>query len=319
MKQNLSFDLNQLANIFSFDRQSLHGLFDHIKNGVTITDADSKIIFVNRGFTEITGYSFEEAIGENPGMLHSGKHKREFYNKMWEDIISKGYWEGEIWNRTKQGHIYPEILTINRIHSEQENKTFYIAIFNDISYLEEDAKSEFNLAFYDPLTHLPNRNLLKDRFEQIERQLIRVHYNEKPAFSQTAVLFMDLNKFKSVNDTYGHLAGDALLIHVAKILQDSVRQSDTVARIGGDEFIVLMPSLNDTSNVREFEQRFLKSLQKPLVFKEHKIQADISIGATFYPDDAKKFEQAIEQSDKAMYHAKKNHLGLTFFKDLPSD
>jgi len=307
-----------LSELINFDARCIEGIFGSINNGIIITDENAKILYVNPAFSRITGYAFDEVIGGNPGMLHSGIHNQAFYESMWQQILSKGYWQGEIWNRNKSGTVYPEMLTISRIKDSVHEKYYYIAVFEDIGFILMDQTEQYNLAFYDPLTLLPNRNLLRDRFEQIKTHLERMNYKKESleTSKQLAVLFLDLNKFKPVNDTYGHILGDMLLKHVAKVLKKAVRKIDTVCRFGGDEFVILLPDIRNKENVIELCKRMNKGLNIPVTLKGIKITPYISIGIAFFPEEANNYEEAINSADKAMYHAKKNKLDYYFYHDL---
>jgi len=251
-------------------------IFDYINNGITITDKNSSIIYTNPTFTKITGYSKEEAKGENPGILHSGRHKHDFFKEMWQKIMTNGFWEGEIWNRRKSGEIYPEYLTVSKIPQGDPDDFLYIAVFSDISYLKKDISKKLHLAFYDPLSELPNRNLFLDRVHQsIE--------DTKNDSDIIAVFYMDLDKFKAVNDTYGHCVGDQLLKVVGKRLAAAVKSGDTIARVGGDEFTALLTTVVDEASAFHFAQRILNSIEKPFVIDGHTIHISISIGMSFFP------------------------------------
>ncbi|MBX9786734.1 MAG: diguanylate cyclase [Alphaproteobacteria bacterium] len=274
-------------------------IFDYINNGVTITDKISTILYTNSAFTRITGYSQEEAKGDNPGMLHSGRHDKKFYENMWAQIINQGFWEGEIWNRRKSGEIYPEYLTISKVPQENENEFLYIAIFSDITFLKEDIDKKLHLAFFDPLTKLPNRNLYLDRVRQSTEN------TKRTTGKLVAVFYMDLDKFKSVNDTYGHYVGDELLNFVGMRLSSIVRKGDTIARIGGDEFTVILTNIHDKQSASHFAERIIEAIERPFIIEGHKIEISISIGISFYPDDTDNIDVLLANADEAMYKAKK--------------
>ena len=200
---------------------------------ILVTQSDGSILQVNSAFTNITGYSEEEVIGKNPNILASGKHSAEFYQQMYKTLNSKGKWQGEIWNRRKNGEIYPEWLVITAVRSESEELTQYVGIFSDISDKKQAEKIIRNLAYYDPLTNLANRRLLLDRLEQ------EVSVSKR---RQTfgALIFLDIDKFKILNDSLGHAVGDELLIQVARRIKEHIREEDTACRFGGDEFVILI-------------------------------------------------------------------------------
>ncbi|MDR3492390.1 MAG: sensor domain-containing diguanylate cyclase [Gammaproteobacteria bacterium] len=297
-KKHLIIDLDQQPNIF-----------DYIQNGITITNKDSTILYTNPSFTRITGYTKEEAQGNNPGVLHSGHHGKDFYETMWKDIEGKGYWEGEIWNRRKTGEIYPEYLTISKIIQDNSNQFFYMAIFSDISYLKEDISKKLHLAFYDPLTELPNRNFYLDHVNKTIE-----HAKTETGKAKTKVVFyMDLDKFKHVNDTYGHLIGDQLLKMVGKRLGSITRKGDTIARIGGDEFAAIITSDCDKDSIKNLAKRIVISLEEPFLIEDHNINISISIGISFYPNDTVNIETLLSNADQAMYIAKKTGTKIKFF------
>lgn len=275
-------------------------IFDYIKNGITITNQHSIIIYTNPAFTTITGYTSEDVMGKSTGMLHSGRHDDTFYKSMWKNINEKGFWEGEIWNRKKSGTIFPEYLTISRIEQDDVNDFLYIAVFSDISFLKEDISKKLHLAFYDPLTELPNRNLYMDRVNKIIEDA-KTSVNKK-----VVVFFMDLDKFKQVNDTHGHCVGDKLLKMVGQRMASITRESDTVARIGGDEFAAIITSNCDKEAVIAFAQRIVEHLERPFQIDEHEVNISISIGISFYPNDASDLDVLLKNADQAMYIAKKD-------------
>lgn len=304
-------DRTQARILINLEERPL--IFDYVNNGVAITDKKSTILYTNPAFTKITGYTSSEAIGGNPGMLHSGKHNKKFYQNMWQSILTHGFWEGEIWNRRKSGEIYPEFLTISTLPHENKDDLLYIAIFSDISFLKEDAVHKYDLAFYDPLTKLPNRRLYMER---LHRQ-IEASKKNKP--TEIAVFYMDLDKFKEANDTYGHYAGDQLLKQVGKRLSSIVRKEDTIARLGGDEFTALLKIEGDRGFAEKFAKRILKEVEKPFRVGKHKIEVSISIGISFYPQDSEHADDLLIQADEAMYVAKRTNKGIAFYHTLNDD
>lgn len=299
--------IKNLDNHFLINLERDPILFDAINNGITITDKYSSIIYTNAAFTKITGYSKEEAKGQNPGILHSGRHNEKFFKNMWQKIITQGYWEGEIWNRRKSGEIYPEFLTISKIQHVNSDDCFYIGIFSDISFLKKDLKKNLHLAFYDPLTHLPNRSLYLNRINHL------IESNKRSKIP-LAIFYMDLDKFKLVNDTYGHCVGDKLLAIAGKRLASTVRKGDTIARVGGDEFTAILTNVENKVSATQFAQRILKTIEKPFLIEGHTIHISISIGVSFYPDDADTIEKLLTNADKAMYKAKKSGTKIAYSK-----
>ncbi len=301
---------NELAKNAMFDLKELDNelvIFDLITNGIVVTDENSTIVYANPAYEKITGYTIEEVKGKNPGMLHSGRHDKNFYQLMWRSIIEKGYWEGEIWNRRKSGEIYPEILTITKLKKKKTDGFFYIGIFSDITFMQHDTQKKLYLAFYDPLTELPNRNLFLDR---IKKNMEFKENSEKKAF---AVFYMDLDRFKAVNDNYGHCVGDSLLALVGKRLALITRAGDTIARIGGDEFAVIMTSDCNQETALHFAKRIISHIEEPFIIDNVHVSISISVGICFYPSDADTLETLLTYADRAMYKAKKTGTKIEFY------
>jgi diguanylate cyclase (GGDEF)-like protein/PAS domain S-box-containing protein len=270
--------------------------------GMMITDANGTILRVNRAFTNITGYSAEEAIGKNPRMLKSGRHDAAFYATLLESITTTGSWEGEIWNRRKNGHVYPEHLTVTAVKGSEDIVSNYVATLTDIT-LNKAAEDEIrHLAFYDPLTRLPNRRLLVDRFRQALASSAR-------SGRTGAILFIDLDNFKTLNDTLGHDIGDLLLQQVAHRLESCVREGDTVARLGGDEFVVMLEDLSArkneaTTHTEAVGNKILATLNQPYQLASHVYLNSPSIGATLFNGNLQTIDELMKQADIAMYQAK---------------
>lgn len=265
--------------------------------GILITDAQGRIESVNPAFEDVTGYSEEEVVGHKPSMLQSGRHGPEFYEAMWRELAETGSWRGEIWNRRKNGQVFPELLTITAITDEEGRTTHYAGIFSDISNLKENEERIKAQAYYDPLTDLPNRRLFDDRLA-----MAVAHAHRQG--TRLAVLFLDLDRFKQVNDSLGHNAGDELLKTVTERLHASVREDDTVARMGGDEFIVLAADFEDPDQVAHTAQRILKAFRKPLTVQGTELHVTASIGISLYPDDGTEAETLVQNADAAMYRSK---------------
>lgn len=272
------------------------------QDGIFVTDADSVILRVNRAFTELTGYTAEEVIGQTPALLRSGHHDTEFYKQMWRALVEEHYWQGEIWNRRKDGEIYPEWLTITAVLDTEQRISHFVAVFNDITQRKMAEEQILQLAFYDPLTHLPNRRLLMDRTHQAK-------LNSSRTGQYGAVLFMDLDQFKTLNDTQGHDIGDLLLIEVAGRLMDCVRKIDTVARLGGDEFVLLLEELGETpdqaaANAQMIGEKVLNALRQPYLLKQYEYRTSASIGISLFYNNDVSLETLFKQADTAMYEAK---------------
>ena len=272
------------------------------QQGVMITDKDANILRVNKAFTEITGYSQEQVMGKNPRILSSGRHDQAFYQALWDQLLSTGRFEGELWNRRQNGEIYPEWQTITAVKNDAAEVNYYVCVFSDITE-KKNAESKIHaMAFYDSLTNLPNRRLLLDRFDQ-ELATAKRHKQ----FG--AVLFLDLDHFKSLNDSQGHLAGDELLIQVATRLVSMLREEDTPARLGGDEFVVLLHAASESvSTVVDqawvVAEKIKDTLNEPFVLNANPYQLSTSIGIALFPDNHKSPETILQQADTAMYRSK---------------
>ncbi|WP_300273079.1 EAL domain-containing protein [Halomonas sp.] len=272
-------------------------VIDASLEGIMITDARGRIEFINPAFTHLTGYTLEEVSGRTPAVLSSGRHDAAFYAEMWDTLQERGYWRGEIWNRRKSGQLYLELLTITAIRDERGQATHYAALFSDITHIRENEEQVRRLAYYDPLTQLPNRRLLEDRLSLA----IRHSHRQR---QRLAVVFVDLDHFKQVNDSLGHAAGDALLVEVAKRLQGALREDDTLARLGGDEFIVLLPEVGKIEAAQQVVQRLIDSISTSFRMGGHDFRIGCSLGISLYPDDADSVELLIQYADAAMYRAK---------------
>lgn len=271
--------------------------FNSTNEAITITDAKGKVIEVNPAFTRITGYERSEVLGKNPRVLKSGRHDEEFYQAMWKSIVKTGNWRGEIWNRNKYGVIYPEILSVTSVKNEKNEVTNYVAVFSDIGQIKEQEQKLQKMAYYDSLTNLPNRVLLMDRINQSKLQAQRKQ-------NIVAICFMDLDGFKPVNDTFGHEAGDKVLVELSNRLVKELRGGDTISRLGGDEFVFLFLGLEHKEECYHLIQRVMKLVSMPFIFDDEQVTLSASIGITFYPDDDMNAEALLRHADHAMYQAK---------------
>ena len=280
---------------------------------ILITDTNANIIRVNQAFQDITGYSSEEVLGKNPRILSSGRQDKAFYAAMWQQLLATGSWTGEMWDKRKSGQVYPKWLTITAVKNEQGETTEYVAIFSDITARKQAEEEIRNLAFYDSLTRLPNRRLLLDRFRLALSVSARSnHYG--------AVLFLDMDKFKTLNDTLGHDYGDLLLVEVAQRIQSCVREVDTVARLGGDEFVVLIEEIS--TNAEEVSQKVAliaekirTSLAAPYKLKGHEHHSSPSIGVCLYRGNEESVDALLKHADLAMYQAKDSGRNAVRFFD----
>lgn len=268
------------------------------QDGMIVTDADTVILRVNGAFSRITGYPAEEAIGQTPRILGSDRHDSAFFTAMWEAILNNGAWHGEIWNQRKNGEVYPAQLTISSVTGSGGQITHFVATMHDITKRKQLEEEVQQLAFYDPLTHLPNRRLFQDRLNQA---LIRA----KRAQTRMALLFIDLDKFKPINDQHGHEVGDWVLRTVARRIESCIRASDMVARIGGDEFLVLLPDLQSCDDSLAVAEKIRAELDKPFITPSQlSLHASSSIGIAIYPDHAATEQDLLRFGDHAMYQVK---------------
>lgn len=273
-------------------------VFSHTREGITITDREGTILDINEAFTRITGYSREDIIGQNPRVLNSGRQNAAFYQAMWDALKNQGHWSGEIWNRRKNGEVLAELLTISAVRDARGVIQQYVGLFSDITERKAYEAQLEHLAHFDALTHLPNRSLLADRLHQAMAQ-------EQRRGKKLVVVFLDLDGFKAVNDSHGHEAGDQLLIALARRLKEALREGDTLARIGGDEFVAVLTDLEDTAASVPLLKRLLAAAALPVQINDLSLQVSASLGVSFYPQaqdmDA---DQLLRQADQAMYQAK---------------
>lgn len=273
------------------------------QEGMMVNDAKKNILRVNKAFTKISGFMFEEVVGQAPRLLSSAHHHEDFYDSMWQNIESTGYWEGEVWNRRKNGEVYPQHLTITAVKADNGVVTNYVATFTDVT-LRNAAEAEINnLAFYDVLTRLPNRRLLIDRLNHALATSARLGWGG-------ALLFLDLDHFKTLNDTLGHDVGDLLLRQVADRLSECVRESDTVARLGGDEFVVMLEDLSNhpleaASQAEAIAHKILLSISQPYQLGLSSYQTSASIGVVLFSENEHAQDVLLKHADIAMYQAKK--------------
>lgn len=272
-------------------------VFTHAREGIAITDATGSIVEVNDTFTHITGYGHDEALGRNLRMLQSGRQLPEFYVAMWNALREEGYWHGEIWNRRKTGEAYAELLTISAVRDAAGVAQNYVALFSDITPMKEQQQQLERIAHFDALTGLPNRVLLADRMKQAMSQSQRRNQS-------VAVVYLDLDCFKLVNDAHGHQIGDELLIALSERMKGALREGDTLSRIGGDEFVVVLVDLEQISDSEPVLERLLQAASSLIPVGSLVLQVSASVGVTFYPQDAADADQLMRHADQAMYLAK---------------
>lgn len=271
--------------------------FESTFEGILVTNADRVIESVNPAFTQITGYQAQEVIGKTPAMLASGRHDAAFYNEMYQALQETGHWQGEICNRRKNGEAYVEWLTINAVKDPAGKVTNYVAVFTDFT-TRKQAEDEIRfLAEHDPLTRLPNRTLLRER---LSRAMAHADRNGK----KVAVIFLDLDDFKGVNDNFGHGAGDEMLRVVAERMVEAVRREDTVARLAGDEFVLVLEDLSGVEGIAAIVNKIVDAVARPVVHEGREIKVATSVGVSLYPDHGNDVDILVKHADEAMYAAK---------------
>jgi diguanylate cyclase (GGDEF)-like protein/PAS domain S-box-containing protein len=271
--------------------------FKQAHEGIMVTDATGTIVDVNPTFTKITGYSYENAVGNNPRMLKCAIQSSDFFVDMWKSIRERGYWRGETWSLKKNGDEFAEKLTVSALTDESGLTTHYVCLLSDITERKQQQQQLEQLAHYDPLTNLPNRVLFADRFSQVIA-------HSKRTSNQLAVCFLDLDDFKSVNDTHGHDVGDQLLVEVAKRIKSTLREGDTASRQGGDEFTLLLGGIKSITHCEQILSRIQHALAQPYVISEHNLEISASLGVTLYPTDNADLGTLLRHADQAMYQAK---------------
>ena len=283
-------------------------LYARSSNGIMVTDAHGTVLSVNQAFTDITGHAEAEIVGGKPGLLSSGRHDQAFYARMWRELAERGEWQGEIWNRRKNGEIYLEWLHIVATGDDRSGPVQYIAMFYDIGNFNNARDRIYELANHDSLTGLPNRALCKDRLQQSIAQARRAN-------ASVGLLFIDLDRFKEVNDTLGHAIGDQLLMDFSWRLVHAIRDGDTAARLGGDEFVVIAPGLVRESDIRVVADKIIQSLAEPFVIEGRDLYVGASVGVAVYPTHGDNADDLLRQADTAMYAAKGDGGNVCHFFD----
>ncbi|MBU1666249.1 MAG: diguanylate cyclase, partial [Gammaproteobacteria bacterium] len=270
---------------------------EHTSDGIMITDADNRIVYVNRAFSEVTGYTAEEAIGNSPSLLSSGHHDATFYQGMWAALREANQWQGEIWDRRKNGEIFPERLSITAVRDGDGNIERYVAVFADIQALYRAEEKLQRLTRFDALTELPNRAQLSERLHQ----LVEASRSNNQLL---AVMLLDLDGFKNLNDRYGHALGDRVLVAIAQRLKQVARSSDVVARLGGDEFALVLRGLPHMDEVERVAARILVLAGAPCEIDGQRYELTASLGITLFPFDSADPDTLLRHADQAMYQAK---------------
>jgi len=295
---------------FESSLQQAAAVFESTREGIMVTDASNRIIQVNQSLLHMLGYEESEVIGNTPAMFASGRHDQAFYTQMWQELSEQGHWQGEVWNRRKNGEIYPELLSINTILDASQQISHYVAVFADITQLKASEQELAYLAHHDVLTDLPNRLLMSSRLQNAVDLAKRDQH-------QFAVLMMDLDRFKYINDSFGHPAGDELLKLVAASLQHRLRDIDTVARFGGDEFIILLEQLHQSEDAARFATQLINDMSQPwLLSNNAEVRIGASIGISIYPDHGTEGETLLSNADAALYRAKEQGRGrFAYYSD----
>lgn len=273
-------------------------VFTHAREGIIVTDVRGRIVEVNEAFTRITGYARDEVLGHKPSLLKSDRHGPEFHAAMWQSLLEKGHWYGEVWNRRKSGELFAELLTVSAVRDARGEIRHFVGLFSDITTQKEHERQLERIAHYDALTALPNRVLFADRLHQAMARA-------KRGGQRLAVVYVDLDGFKTVNDTQGHDAGDQLLMTLAGRMRKAMRECDTLARLGGDEFVAVLGELPDADSCRPLVRRLLATVAEPVEVNGQSLQVSGSIGVTLYPQrEEVEADQLLRQADQAMYQAK---------------
>ncbi|MFP4013546.1 MAG: EAL domain-containing protein [Chitinispirillaceae bacterium] len=280
-------------------------IFENASEGIIITDPQSKVLKINPGFSSITGYHSSEIVGKSPSLLKSNRHGSDFYKNMWNSLKTAGSWQGEIWNRRKNGEIYPEWLVINAMRDDNSDITYYIGIFTDITKSILQKAESHKHAYYDSLTGLPNRILLQDRLTFMINHARRNN-------QLMALLLLDLNRFKLINDTLGYQTGDALLQTIAERLKTCIRDVDAVFRLGDDEFAIILEEIAQQQDAARVAKRILASCAMPVQLGEHEIYTTTSIGISIFPTDGDGLESILKNAEAAMHRAKE--LGINNYQ-----
>jgi len=272
-------------------------VFENTSEAVVITDINANITAVNKAFCEIMGYTEAEVLGKKPSLWRSERHDSSFYQQMWTSVNMLGSWRGEVWDRRKNGEIFPTWQSISAVRNDADEITNYVSVFTDISSLKQTQEQLNYLAYHDPLTDMPNRLLFNDR---LSHAMERAERSE----SQIALLFVDLDNFKNVNDSLGHLVGDELLVKAASRLRKLLRKEDTVARLGGDEFIIIMEHVPHIQDTAFLAQNLIEHFHEPFIIHGHELHVTLSIGISVYPRDGEDVQTLVKNADAALYRAK---------------
>ncbi|MEZ9197875.1 EAL domain-containing protein [Shewanella sp. 10N.286.54.B9] len=298
----ISTALNQMLSERMLAKTSLQqasAVFEHSSEGIMVTNADNRIELVNPAFTKITGYTLEEVKGKKPSVLSANHHQPEFYSQLWHSITTTNHWEGEIWNKRKDGNVYPEYLSITAVENAQGQISQYIGLFLDVSNHKQYEQDLWYKSNYDSLTKLPNRHLFSSRLQHTIDDANQTN-------SQVAVFFIDLDRFKFINELHGHAAGNEILKQSATRLETVLGPEDSIARFGGDEFVIISPQHNAIETAEQLAHKLVDVLVQPLKFDAIESNISASVGIAFYPEDGQDIEMLLRNSETAMYQAKRD-------------
>lgn len=302
---------DKLKLISKYPTSLILKIFENVSEGIMITDEYKKIVMVNPAFEFVTGYTCDDVVGKTPAVLQSGVHELPFYLEMWEQIRQEGIWQGEIWNRRKTGDVYPEWLTIVCVTNDEGEVTNYCGIFTDLSERKIVENELEKRLLTDSLTDVSNRFAYIERMDNLLESTSAISHSV-----QHAIYFLDLDRFKQINDTLGHAVGDSILIEVANRLKKLLKNKDIIARYGGDEFVITLTNVKNVKEAAKFAEQIISSIEQPMMINDQEVFISTSIGISVYPVDSKNTEELINCADRAMTYSKKNELnGYSFYFD----
>lgn len=297
MKTNSTLEKETVTDVKNLPDLALK-LVENASEGILITKKNGTIVYANNAFLQMSGYSFEEALGQTPRILQSGKHDREFYRDMWDSLSFYGAWQGEVWNRRKDGNVYPQRMAITKLEDPtHQDEVYYASMVHDLTKVKHNEEELLHRAYHDPLTKLPNRHLFMDRLEQVVNRAGRKR-------AKFAVMFIDLDNFKHINDSLGHDVGDMLLKEISRRLVHCARDVDTVSRIGGDEFTIILEGVEKEEEIGIVASRVQERLAEPYSLGGNELYVTVSIGIAIYPENGETAVNLLKNADLAMYHVK---------------
>ncbi len=297
LKTNSTLEKETVTDVKNLPDLALK-LVENASEGILITKKNGTIVYANNAFLQMSGYSFEEALGQTPRILQSGKHDREFYRDMWDSLSFYGAWQGEVWNRRKDGNVYPQRMAITKLEDPtHQDEVYYASMVHDLTKVKHNEEELLHRAYHDPLTKLPNRHLFMDRLEQVVNRAGRKR-------AKFAVMFIDLDNFKHINDSLGHDVGDMLLKEISRRLVHCARDVDTVSRIGGDEFTIILEGVEKEEEIGIVASRVQERLAEPYSLGGNELYVTVSIGIAIYPENGETAVNLLKNADLAMYHVK---------------